>query len=297
MGAKVNGVIAPLRTILRNGDQVEVICSNNQHPSETWDEFVVTGKARAQIRKYIRSKKRITFLDTGKNLLNRYFHDRKLELNDKILTKVLHIFSKEDLEDLYVAVGEGLISKTDVFNACYPDYDKEDKRSKLIKFFKRKEKGKKRNAIYSSNDHDIKGLIPGMPVHFAGCCHPLPGDKIIGIVHTGKGITVHLNRCKNIKRIENKDNFIKLFWNGGVANHQLYVGRVRIVASNSFGAISSVAQEIASQNVNISNLKILHKTDSYYEFIVDLELENVTALQNLKAFLRSSKIIYSVDRV
>ena len=293
MGAKINGVITPLRTILSNGDQVEIICSKNQKPSETWDEFVITGKAKSQIKKHIRSKKIELYKETGKNILQRLFHDKKVELNNNILKKILNIFSKSSVDELYIAVGEGLIAKNDVFKACYPEYKEESK--KFISLLKRKSFLKKEKTEANDNKLEIKGVISGMPTHFAGCCHPIKGDKIIGVVHTGKGITVHHNRCRNIKKTNNKDNFIKLSWNEEVSN-KLYIGRLKIVSANNFGSISTIISKIASQNINISNLKILHKTDSYYEFIVDLDVEDLKSLQNLKAFLRAIKIIYSVSR-
>ena len=297
IGVKVNGVIAPLRTILKNGDQVEVICSVNQHPSETWEEFVVTGKAQAQIRKYVRSKKRETYLKQGKHIIQRFFVEKKVEFSESIIKSILHIFSKTQLDDLYIAVGEGLISRQDILNACYPDYEKDNiSKSKILKIFGPKEKKKKKSNIYDE-EHSIKGLIPGMPVHFAGCCHPLPGDKILGLVHTGRGITVHLSRCENVKKAEAKDSIIKLYWNENAKIKQLYLGRIRVVAANSFGAISIIISEIASQNINIVNMKIVHKTDAYYELLIDLELDNVRKLRSLKAYLRSSKVIFSVDRI
>ena len=297
MGAKINGIIAPLRTILKNGDQVEVICSNNQSPSEVWDEFVVTGKAKSQIRKFIRSKKRVRYLEMGRNSLSKFFHDHNLLFNDQLITKILHVFSKDTLEDLFTAVGEGLIPKEDIFKACYPDYKSKKEISKIRKFFSRKSKEKRKSNIYDNNDHKIRGLIPGLSVNFAGCCHPIPGDNIMGIVYVGKGITIHNNKCKNIKKIDNKENFIKLFWVDNIESSKFYTGRLQIVIENSFSAISILTKEIDSQNINITNFKILHKTESYFELIVDLDVNNSQDLMNLKAYLRSSKIIFSVTRV
>ncbi|MFZ8864844.1 MAG: RelA/SpoT family protein [Rickettsiales bacterium] len=297
MGAKINGIIAPLRTILKNGDQVEVICSNNQNPSELWDEFVVTGKARSQIRKFIRSKRKVRYLEMGKNSLNKFFHARNSILNEEMILNILNIFSKEHIDDLYIAIGEGLIAKQDVFNACYPNYDDKTKVPRFKSFFKRKIKKINPKNLYHNNEHNIRGLIPGLPVSFAGCCHPVPGDNIVGIVYVGKSITIHNNKCKNLKKIEDKDNFVKLFWEHNSDFSKLYLGRLQIVAENSFGTIAKVTQEIANQNINIVNFKILHNTDSYYELIVDVEVDNLVALMDLKAYLRSVKIIYSVMRV
>lgn len=301
IGVKVNGVITPLRSVLSNGDQVEVICSVNQHPSETWEEFVVTGKAQAQIRKYVRSKKRETFLKEGRHIIQRFFVDKKVEFSDVIIKSILHIFSKKNIEDLFIAVGEGLIVKQDVLNACYPDYEENKNngvaKSKILTLFVgRKGKKSKKSKIYDA-EHSIKGLIPGMSVDFAECCCPLPGDKVLGVVHIEKGITVHLSKCSNIKKEEMKDSIIKLYWNSNTEIRKLYLGKLRIIAANNFGTISMVISEIASQNINIVNMEILHKTEAYYELIIDLELDNVKKLRALKAYLRTVKIVYSVNRI
>ena len=211
IGVKINGVISPVRTILNNGDQVDIISSVNQHPSESWEEFVVTGKARTQIRKYIRSSKRDSYLRQGKNILEDFFAEKKVQFAEKNIINYLHLFSKESIEDLFVAIGEGLLSKEDIFSACYPNYKVPAKSKRnLLKLLGRNKDHHHKN--FNNQEHDIKGLIPDMSIHFAGCCHPLPGDKITGLIHAGKGITIHISKCVNIHKDKVKDNSIKLHW-------------------------------------------------------------------------------------
>ena len=123
-------MIVPLRTQLKNGDQIDIICSRNQTPSESWEEFVVTGKARSHIKKYFRSIRHQEYIKGGEEILRQFFSGKNMSLNREMLTNVLKIFSKATIEELYVSVNEGLISRADVFKACYPEYDKSEAKEK-----------------------------------------------------------------------------------------------------------------------------------------------------------------------
>jgi guanosine-3',5'-bis(diphosphate) 3'-pyrophosphohydrolase len=297
IGAKINGVISPLKTILNNGDQVDIISCPNQKPSEYWEDFVVTGKARSQIRKHIRTNKKDVFLQQGRGDLEKFFLLRKKELLEEKLLELLHIFSKDSVEELFISVGEGMISKADIFKACYPDHKEVIKRNnKLLNIFRYKKKlSLTKNSL--EQDHGIKGLIPDMLVSFANCCHALPGDKIVGVVNSGKSIAIHVAKCINLNNDKAQNNNIKLNWKQNKAITSLYISRVRVVMSNNNGVIADLISHIALQNINITYIKIIYKTDTYYELIIDIELYNYQNLQELKAYLRSLKFIFSVNRV
>ena len=135
VGAKINGEIRPLRTILQNGDQVEILTSKAQHPSTEWDRFVVTGKAKAAIRRYVRAYKRDQFITLGQQLLERTFKGENLEFSEKGLVNVLPNFEAESIDDIYAKVGEGLVTAWDVLKAVYPGY-KQSKLEKVVKSLK-----------------------------------------------------------------------------------------------------------------------------------------------------------------
>jgi len=121
VGAKVNSRIVPLRVQLKNGDQVEIITSKAQTPSPAWERFVVTGKARAEIRKFVRTQQRTEYINLGKAILTKTFKSENEEFDDKLLQPILHIFNKKLVEDLIAEVGEGIINRTQVFEAVFPD--------------------------------------------------------------------------------------------------------------------------------------------------------------------------------
>ena len=192
VGAKINSRMVPLRTQLGNGDQVEIITSKAQTPSPTWERFVVTGKARARIRRFVRTQQRAQYLDLGRAIVQKAFRQEGQEFSERPLEAVLKNFNCAAVEDLYVAVGQGLATGRAVINAAFPQ--PQEAKAKVVSLARARRKAKRNEMAVS-----IRGLIPGMALHFAGCCHPLPGDRIVGIVTTGKGVTIHTIDCDTLE--------------------------------------------------------------------------------------------------
>jgi GTP pyrophosphokinase len=139
----------------------------------------------------------------------------------------------------------------------------------------------------------IKGLISDMAVQFGGCCHPLPGDKIVGIVTTGKGVTVHKNDCKILEKYAKEpERWLDIDW-GEDAESEKHTARLKVMLSNEPGDLSNI---IARQESNISNLNIVYRTLSYFEILVDLEVKDVQQLENIIAALKSAKVVSYVAR-
>ena len=294
VGAKINGEIRPLRTILQNGDQVEVLTSKAQHPSTEWERFVVTGKAKAAIRRYVRAFKRDQFITLGQQLLERTFKGENLEFSEKGLVNILPNFEAESIDDIYAKVGEGLVTAWDVMKAVYPGY-KQSKLGRVVKslkvpVFKKSAKEKKGEPL------KIKGLIPGMAVHFAGCCHPLPGDRIVGIVTTGKGVAIHTIDCKLLEKYADEpERWLDISW-GDAATDAPHVGRLKVMLNNEPGALAELSNLVARNNGNIANLNIVYRTISYFEILVDIEVKDLKHLTDIIAAMKASKVISYVSR-
>ena len=296
VGAKINGEIRPLRTVLQNGDQVEILTSKAQHPSTEWERFVVTGKAKAAIRRYVRAYKREQFITLGQEILERLFKGENLEFSEKGLVNVLPNFEAETIDDIYAKVGEGIVTGWDVLKAVYPGY-KQSKLEKVVKSvklpsFKKLVKPKKGKG----EPLKIKGLIPGMAVHFAGCCHPLPGDRIVGIVTTGKGVAVHTIDCKALEKYADEpERWLDIAW-GEEAENEMHTGRLKIMLANEPGTLADLSNLIARNNGNIANLNIVNRTVSYFEILVDVEVKDLKHLTDIIAALKASKVISYVAR-
>ncbi len=292
VGAKINGEIKPLRTILQNGDQIEVLTAKNQHPSLEWDRFVVTGKAKAAIRRYVRANKREQFIALGKEILEKLFKAEDQTFSEKELVNYTAHFEAESVDDIYAKVGEGLITGWDVLRTIHPAY-KQSKLEKMVNSIKLPTFKKDKN---NKDSLKIRGLIEGMAVHFAGCCHPLPGDRIVGIVTTGKGVTVHTVECASLKNYENEpERWLDIDW-GADAENEKHTARLKLMISNEPGALADVANIVAKADSNIINLNITYRTMSYYEILLDIDVKNVEQVNAIVLALKASKSISYVAR-
>ncbi len=291
VGAKINGRIMPLRTQLQNGDQVEIITSKAQTPNPTWERFVVSGKARACIRRFIRSQQRSQYLELGKGILARSFRQEGYDFSEKALEGVLKNFKVTSVEEIIVQVGEGEITGRDVVCAVYPEL--RVKAPAPVQDFSRTDKTAEPRD--RAGAVPIKGLIPGMALHLAGCCHPLPGDRIVGIVSTGRGVTIHTIDCANLEQYtDTPERWLDLSW--GVAEGQGHVGRLDVVVSNEPGTLGTVTTVIGKNQGNIINIKITSRTTDFIEMIFDVEVRDVKHLTNIIAALRATASIVSVER-
>ena len=288
VGAKINSRLVPLRSQLQNGDQVEIITSKAQTPSPTWERFVVTGKARARIRRFIRTQQRAQYLDLGRTILQKAFRQEGQEFSERPLEAVLKSFNCATVEDLYVAVGQGHATGRAVVNAALPQ--QHEAKAKVISLDRARRRAKRSDTAVP-----IRGLIPGMALHFAGCCHPLPGDRIVGIVTTGKGVTIHTIDCETLESFtETPERWLDVAWSND--DEGIHVGRVNVTIANEPGNLGSLTTVIGKQGGNISNLKITNRSSDFFEIMIDIEVADVKHLTTIIAALRANPVINSVDR-
>ncbi|MFN7402068.1 MAG: RelA/SpoT family protein [Alphaproteobacteria bacterium] len=294
VGAKVNGRIVPLKHELKNGDQVEIITAKTQTPSPTWERFVVTGKAKSEIRRYIRTQQREEYVTLGKAILQKTFKQEGHDLSDKMLEPALAVLKKKEADDLYAEVGEGIINRNQVYDAVFHTRKSESAGvENPFSLAKLKKKSAKKGVPMP-----IKGLIPGMAIHFAGCCHPIPGDNIVGIVVTGKGVTIHTMECETLENFaDTPERWIDVAWDVGGGPDETFIGRLKLSLSHETAALASVANVIAKDLGNISNLKITNRSTDFFELLMDVEVKNARHLSNIIASLRAKDVVQSVERV
>ncbi|MBP5161070.1 MAG: bifunctional (p)ppGpp synthetase/guanosine-3',5'-bis(diphosphate) 3'-pyrophosphohydrolase, partial [Alphaproteobacteria bacterium] len=196
IGAKVNGEITPLRTRLKNGDQVEILLGKTQTPSPLWERLAASQKAKACIRRFLRNQKRLQLVDMGRALLTNIHQAKKVPLVESDIEKLLPHMSQSTVEDVYVALGEGSIAAQDLFYRMHPEQKTTLK--KVAELLSPSKKKPIKNTV--DKNCSITGLISGIAVNYAKCCHPVPGDKIVGIVETGKSITIHTANCHMLRK-------------------------------------------------------------------------------------------------
>ena len=293
VGAKINGRIAPLNSKLNNGDQVEVITAKTQTPSPTWERFVVTGKARSHIRKFIRQQQRSEYATLGKAMLQKVFRQEGYDFTEKAVTGVLKQFQAEETDDIYANIGSGLLVAREVFNAIFPGHK--------TAVAKRPSTDMDQAVMVRPNDGKdapmpIKGLIPGMAVHMARCCHPLPGDRIVGIVTTGKGVTIHTIDCDTLESFaDTPERWLDVSW-GEREESEGHVGRLFITVQNEPGTLGTLSTVIAKSGGNITNLKITSRSTDFWEMFLDIFVNDTKHLNNIIAALRATDLITSVER-
>ncbi len=291
VGARINGRMKPLNTELQNGDQVEIVCSKAQTPSPMWERFVVTGKARSRIRRFIRLQRRVQYVDLGRSIVQKAFRKAGKELAEEALERARAQFRQQSLDDLYATVGEGIITARQVIEAAYPEVKLKKPRAAWL--------GRRRAKRPAAGDHavPIRGLIPGMALHFPECCHPLPGDRIIGIVTKGKGVTIHTVDCDSLAAFaDSTERWLDVAWDIDPDNPEIHVGRLNLVVINEPGSLGSLSNVIAENLGNISNLKITNRSLDFFEMLIDVEVQDLKHLTNIVAALRATSTISSVER-
>jgi GTP pyrophosphokinase len=292
VGAKVNGRMVQLRAPLQNGDQVEIITSKAQTPSPDWEQFVVSGKAKARVRRFVRLKQREQYMALGRQILQKSFRQEGYEMTDKGLDSVLKRFKCDSVGDLCASVGQGHFTGREIVTAVFPGTKVDSKVQKIVPITRaRARHGKGRETSVP-----IKGLIPGMAVHYAHCCHPLPGDRIVGIVTTGKGVTVHTIDCDTLESFQaTPERWVDLSWDVDEGVDQR-IGRLHVIVANEPGSLGSLSTIIGKNHGNISNLKITNRSIDFFEMLIDVEVTSVKHLSNIIAALRAMPVITSVER-
>lgn len=293
VGAKVNSRIAPLNTKLANGDQVEIITSKTQTPSPSWERFIVTGKARSHIKRFIRQQQRTEYIALGQAMLKKIFQQEEYNFTEKAVAGVVKQLRVEEPDDIYANIGSGHFSAKEVFKTIFPAHKTETVKAPKEDF--------KDYAMARRPDSDtpmpIKGLIPGMAVHFARCCHPLPGDRIVGIVTTGKGVTVHTIDCETLETFaDTPERWIDVSWGEGPDSPESHVGRLNITFLNQPGGLGTVSTVIGKNGGNIVNLKITNRSMDFWDILIDVYVKDTKHLNNIIAALRATPEITSVER-
>ena len=294
VGAKINGRIAPLNTKLANGDQVEIITSKTQTPSPTWERFVVTGKARSHIRRFIRQQQRNEYVTLGQAMLKKIFSQEGYEYTDKAVAGIVPQMRVDNIDDIFANIGSGHFAAKDIFRTIFPAHKvetaaaaKENDPDKIA-YAKRPDSGK---------PMPIKGLIPGMAMHFARCCHPLPGDRIVGIVTTGKGVTIHTIDCETLETFaDTPERWLDVSWGDGPDAPEAHVGRLEVTITNEAGALAALTTVIGKNGGNITNLKIVNRTLDFWDMLLDVYVHDTRHLSNIIAALRATPQVASVDR-
>lgn len=299
VGCKINGKFAPLSSELQNGDEVEVLTSEAQSaPPSAWETLAVTGKARAAIRRATRTAVRDQYVGLGRRIVERLFERAKIEYADDKLKGALPRLARTSIEDVMAAVGRGEIKASHVARAMYPDYKEERiarygvKKGLAAKFKEKSSEPRSPVAI------PIRGINSDLPVKFAPNGGAVPGDRIVGIVTPGEGITIYPIQAPALKDFEEEpERWLDVRWDIEDSAPQRFPARIRVENVNEPGALAQIATVIAEHDGNIDNISMQRRSPDFTETTIDLEVYDLKHLSAILAQLRAKAVVARVERV
>ncbi|WP_397604173.1 RelA/SpoT family protein [Sphingorhabdus sp.] len=278
VGGKVNGRHVPLRTQLRNGDMVEILKSKAQEPQQAWMNFVTTGKARAAIRRHVRHRERDELVVIGRKLYEEIAARMPGKIGKKALTAALKRLKLEDEDELMHRIGLGKINDRTVMEALVPGFEAD---------------GSHIDFPGQESAISIRGLTPGVGYHLGECCHPIPGDRIVGLRLAGQPVEVHTIECDRLASGTDAD-WVDLSWGQGSDGAS---ARLRVIIHNRPGTLGEIAGIFGYHKANIIHLRMTARDVEFHTFEVDLEVHDLQHLMRIISALRASEAVATADRV
>jgi len=279
VGAKINGRHMPLRTPLNNGDVVEIIKGKNAEPQLAWLSFVVTGKARAAIRRAVRLKERAEVAEIGEKLFEDIAARVPASIGKKAVREALKRLDMDDADDLMFAIGAAKLTDREVMEALVPGCTAE----------------LDDDADWTQRDRtiSIRGLTPGVGFQLAECCHPVPGDRIVGLRKQNERVEVHAIDCLELASGIDAD-WLDLSWG---KRSQGAVGRLNVTLYDRPGTLAEMAGIFAQNVANVKSLEQIEADHPFTTYAVDLEVQDLAHLARILSALRASDAVAQAERI
>ena len=295
VGAKVNGKIVPLKYEFRSGDTAEIMTSPNQKPSKDWLKFVKTSRAKTKIRQCFTTEEREKSITLGKEILDKELRKYGLQQAKLIksgdLAKVASEFSFQGVDDLIAAVGYGKLTVNQIIGKILPqeklDQQKEELKEGRFKHFVEKITRSSKDALL------IKG-IDNVMVRYAGCCNPVPGDKVVGFITRGRGVTIHTADCQNAMD-DDPHRKVDVEWDS--TKEYSYPVRILIYAQDKKGLLGDISNSISSHAANIKNARVDTTEDKKAISTFEIEIRDLNHLNKVIRALEKIKGVYRVERM
>ncbi|PVE24399.1 bifunctional (p)ppGpp synthetase/guanosine-3',5'-bis(diphosphate) 3'-pyrophosphohydrolase [Microvirga sp. KLBC 81] len=298
VGCKINGRMSPLLTELQNGDEVEIVRAEGQTPPAAWESLVVTGKARASIRRATRAAVRRQYTGLGHQILERAFERAGRAFSDEKLKGALPRLARASAEDVLAAVGRGEMFSGDVVRAVYPDYKDERRAGSDGKGTGQPDGAGAKPTGEQPTGIPIRGLNKDMPIRFAPEGGAVPGDRIVGILTPGEGVTIYPIQSPSLAAFDNEpDRWIDVRWDLESGSTQRFPARIKLQSINEPGSLAQIAQVIADHDGNIDNVNMKRRTQDFTDITIDLTVWDLKHLNAIIAELRAKRVVSRVDRV
>jgi len=291
VGAMINGEHKPMRTQLQNGDVVEIVRDEAAQLPADWRSLTITGRARSAIRRQIRASEREEFQRLGRSGLEQAFVRAGKKLKDVSLAPALEVLSLASEEELYDRLGRGQVGVATIIDALFPSLGPKERAA--VRARARIDGGKAGRLFVRGG-----GLTPGVSIHFAPCCSPVPGDRIVGIVQPGQGLTVHVIDCERLAEYESQgDLWRDLNWTPQAERLGLGSATLKASIRNAPGVLGQACTIIGEAGGNILNLKMTHRKEDFFEVLFEVEVTDAKHATTIAAALRANPSVETVERM
>ncbi|MFV0281737.1 MAG: RelA/SpoT family protein [Rhodoblastus sp.] len=306
VGAKINGRIAPLLSELQNGDEVEIIRAEAQTPPAAWEALARTGKARSAIRRATKGAARAQYAGLGRQIVARAFERAGKPFSDEALKAVLARLARPNVDDVYVAVGRGEMFSGDVVKAVHPEF-KDERR--VVTAVNKKESGwfnfKNVSRLMfrapgAAPGHavPIRGLRGDLPVRFAPNGGAVPGDRIVGIVTPGEGITIYPIQSPALSAFDHEpERWIDVRWDLEEYGRDKFPAQIKVTAINEPGSLGLIATVIGEAGANISNVAFEEHSRDFRDVLLDVEVNDLKHLTAIMSQLKVRPVVSKVERI
>ncbi len=289
IGAKVNRSIVPLKYQLQNGDTVEIITQAGHHPSKDWLKYVVTSRAMAKIRNWVKTEERKKSVTLGRDLLEKEFRKHHLKFGQFSKSLEMQKILKEDhidsLDDLMAFVGYGRVSPKHVVHHFLPEEE--------VKKGEPPDRARKKGAEAEPIGVSLTG-IDDIMVRFGKCCDPIPGDEIVGYISRGRGIAVHTANCTHVQDMD-PERLVDVHWD--IREKREYPVQMRVVCHDKKGALADISAAISSLDVNITHAEINAPQDGQANCEFSVNVIDLNQFNKIIAAIRKLQGVISVERL
>jgi GTP pyrophosphokinase len=313
MGAKINGVIVPIDKVPQNGDIIEIITSqSSKGPSRDWLKIVKTASARSKIRQWFKKEKRSENIELGRSevekevrKIGKSFTDEEVE---SVITTIAKRVGIQDADDFYNTIGFGGLSLSRFIPKLKDEFDKIAQAKGVQTQTAEDEISNIKLQTNSARLRSGNGIIidgeRGCQVKFAKCCNPLPGDKIVGFVTRGFGVSVHKTDCPHVEASRRDENnlsrWVKAEWDaadtGSEKSVPTYEATIRLVLEDGIGVIAAISVALADMRVSITSINTQLNKDGTMLVNLSVGCKNTSHYDSIVSKLKSLKSVISVSR-
>ena len=292
LGAKINGELRPLRTPLMNGDMVEVVRGHKPAVAPNWRSLTVTGRARSAIRRHMRMTEREEFVRLGRAAVDQVFAKADRDRTGVSLRPALDRFAQPTEDELFEQVGRGAVKALAVLESVFPGLKESERMAASARV--RIEDGRSARLYVRGG-----GLTPGVSLHFADCCSPVPGDRLVGILQpSGEGLAVHTIDCPRLAEYEDQDDVWRdLHWTPQAEQNTISRARLCATIRNAPGVLGQTCTLIGEAGGNIVNMRMHHRQSDFFDVDFDVDVTGAKHLTNIAAALRACPSVETVERV